>query len=98
MKHDQDESADKYKLLGPVDDVIDEFGGVATNCSAHRLNVVFINGRCIVARLVSHSDPQTLAINGEIAAVTMVATPAINATATGIASNRFMGIEIGDAR
>ena len=44
--HDQDESADKYKLLGCVDDVIDEFGGVVTNCSAHRLSVVFINDGC----------------------------------------------------
>ena len=46
MKHDQDESADKYKLSGCVGDVNDEFGGVVTNCSAHRLSVVFINDGC----------------------------------------------------
>ena len=42
-RHVQDESADKYKLSGRVGDVIDEFGGVVTNCSAHRLSVVFLN-------------------------------------------------------
>ena len=45
-RHDQDESADKHKRSGRVGDVIDEFGGVVTYCSAYRLNVVFINDGC----------------------------------------------------